>query len=293
MNIIVAVSGGVDSVVLLHMLATRRLGAVGDASAKEQAPSGIIVAHFDHGIRKDSSDDARFVAGLAEAHGLRFESHREELGEDASEDEARRSRYTWLRSVAHKYGAPIVTAHHHDDLVGSIAINLTRGTGWRGLAVMGSSGIVRPLLTWRKAELYDYALENRLEWVEDSTNQSAKYLRNRMRASVLALPESTHQEIISLHASQLQLASDIDQQLAQAVDVFDDQRHPYTMVPAKVAMELLRYRWKVTRPAAERLLIGIKTARPHAKQDIGDGLVANYSKQTFSVAVESKARGSL
>ena len=96
---VVAVSGGVDSVVLLDMMSRR-----GDVDA--------IVAHFDHGIRDDSLEDRLFVGELASAYGFPYEFKREELGSDASEDLARVQRYAFLREVAKKYDARIMTAHH-------------------------------------------------------------------------------------------------------------------------------------------------------------------------------------
>src|SRR3989344_5293986 len=116
MNYIVAVSGGVDSVVLLDMLI-------------KQKEHNLVVAHFDHGIRVDSDADARFVWELAKKYELSFEVRREELGDAASENTARSHRYAFLRDIAKKYSATIVTAHHADDVVETIAINLTRGTG--------------------------------------------------------------------------------------------------------------------------------------------------------------------
>src|SRR5690606_32014455 len=115
---VLAMSGGVDSVVLLHQY------------WQEQGSEGLVVAHFDHGIRTDSSADARFVEALAASYGIKFESRREELGSSASEAWARERRYHFLREVADSHQAVLVTAHHGDDLIETIAINLSRGTGW-------------------------------------------------------------------------------------------------------------------------------------------------------------------
>jgi tRNA(Ile)-lysidine synthase len=101
---IVAVSGGVDSIALLHMLT-------------KTTDHEIIVAHFDHGIREDSADDAAFVRSLATEYGFPFETLREELGPDTSEETARNRRYEFLRGIAKKYNGQIVTAHHADDVV--------------------------------------------------------------------------------------------------------------------------------------------------------------------------------
>jgi tRNA(Ile)-lysidine synthase len=112
---VVAVSGGVDSVVLLDHLAGH-------------PEYELVVAHFDHGIRDDSREDEAFVRSLAEKYNVPFESKREDLGKQASEELARDRRYAFLRSVAGKHNAQIITAHHADDAVETIAINLLRGT---------------------------------------------------------------------------------------------------------------------------------------------------------------------
>lgn len=74
-----------------------------------------------------------------------------------------------------------MTAHHADDVVETIAINLLRGTGWRGLAVFGADDVYRPMTVWFKHEIIEYAKKHQLEWREDSTNASDAYLRNRVR----------------------------------------------------------------------------------------------------------------
>ena len=103
MKRVVAVSGGVDSVVLLDMLADEGVN--------------IVVAHFDHGIRPDSAADAWFVKALAARYGVEYIGKREELGADASEELARERRYAFLHEVAQKHHAKLVTAHHLDDLI--------------------------------------------------------------------------------------------------------------------------------------------------------------------------------
>jgi tRNA(Ile)-lysidine synthase len=118
---VIAVSGGVDSVALLHALTKR-------------PALDMIVAHFDHGIRPESAQDAAFVRTLAESYGLPFVTDRVELGPDASEASARQARYSFLRTLQRQYDATsIITAHHQDDLLETAIINLLRGTGRRGL----------------------------------------------------------------------------------------------------------------------------------------------------------------
>ncbi len=170
---VVAVSGGVDSVVLLELLT--------------KTNSKLVVAHFDHGIRHNSHEDAEFVMNLAEKYGLPFELERVELGKDTSEAEARKARYGFLNGLREKYKATaVVTAHHQDDLIETSMINLLRGTGRHGLTSLKSKpGLLRPFISIPKKMLIDFANENRLEWREDESNKDTKYLRNKIRLEVL------------------------------------------------------------------------------------------------------------
>lgn len=275
-TLLVAVSGGVDSVVLLDVL--------------RRGNDRLIVAHVDHGIRHESDEDARFVAGLAKVYGVPYVSTRLALGADASEDTARRARYTFLENEARRLNATIVTAHHYDDLIGSVAINIVRGTGWRGLAVMARPDILRPLLGWTKANVYSYALGHGLEWVEDSTNLSKQYLRNRLRGDISRLPGTVKQTIFQLRAAQLVLARSIDAMTKQVVERHAGSRHFYTTIDSQTAVELLRTeieRAVGERPTiihAERALLAIKTARSGSTHELGAGVSVSLSTRSFIVA---------
>lgn len=171
---VVAVSGGVDSVVLLDIL------------AKHNPKTALVVAHFDHGIRRNSAKDALFVKALAKRYNLRYSTTAAELGPQASEDEARRARYGFLRSLAAEEEAALVTAHHLDDFLETVVMNYHRGCGRRGLVSLQSSNqLFRPLLRIPKQRLVDYAQANELEWMEDATNADRRYLRNYIRAEVM------------------------------------------------------------------------------------------------------------
>lgn len=277
MRYLVAVSGGIDSVVLLDRLA-------------RQARGELIVAHFDHGIRDDSVEDARFVAGLAAHYGAQFISKREELGAEASEEQARRRRYAFLHAAAKKYEAVIVTAHHADDVIETIAINLQRGTGWRGAAVLHTVGIERPLLGMSKADIRTYALKNRLEWVEDSTNASEVYLRNRMRrriGGVLSVAQKT--ALLEIWHRQLELRMQIEDEVAAYCEQGEFSRHYLTQVDELSAIELLRAvivrqtSLSPTRPQLSRAILAIKTARPHSTFELGGGVRLLFNVRTFIV----------
>lgn len=179
MKKILAVSGGVDSVVML------------DFCCQFYARNELIVAHFDHGIRSNSHEDCEFVQRLAAEYGVEFVSGQAQLGEEASEALAREHRYGFLYDLADKHCAEIFTAHHLDDLVETVAINLIRGTGWRGLAVLDAPRTRRPFLETEffyepldKAAIVEYAAKRGLRFREDQTNSDQKFLRNRVRAKL-------------------------------------------------------------------------------------------------------------
>ena len=280
-RLIVAVSGGVDSVVLLHQLVR--------ADTHE-----LIVAHVDHGIRAESADDARFVAGLAANYGLLHESTRVELGAESSEADARHARYDYLTKLAAKYDADIATAHHLDDMVETIAINLTRGTGWRGVAVLGRRGVVRPLLAMTKSDIYDYALTHRLEWVEDATNHTDAYLRNRLRHCTMQLPRAVKESLAVLRHHQMKLAAEIDEAAATMAQRTASRRHEFVMSDPDVADELLRATFvqlnltPPTRPQRDRAIMAIKVARPGTTHQIGDGVELRFSAREFVVVTPEK-----
>lgn len=277
---VLAISGGVDSVVLLDIVA-------------HDSPDALV-AHFDHGIRRDSADDEQFVAGLATRYGLPYVSAHESLGEKASEQVARDRRYKFLYDVAKAEHAEIVTAHHADDAVGSIVINLMRGTGWRGLAVMNRPGITRPLLRRRKRDIYDYARDHRLEWVEDSTNIDAKFLRNRIKGQVARLSDGTVAQLLDLRDHQCVLAAEIDAELKRLTTQFGDDRHPYIHVDHSIALELLRERVRQASGSmptyldAERLLIALKTYTPGTTLQLADGVSIRFTSRKFIVVTTEK-----
>lgn len=276
MNYLVAVSGGVDSVVLLDKLA-------------HEAEHEVTVAHFDHGIRSDSAADARFVEGLAGKYHFPFVGRREELGESASEELARTRRYAFLRREAHARSATLVTAHHQDDIIETIAINFVRGTGWRGLTVLSAQDVIRPLLALTKAEIREYARDKRLEWVEDSTNSSDKYLRNRIRRQVARLDASQRENLIASWARQRELRTAIETEAARLTNDEEQSRYFFTHSDDTTGLELLRAVFvrrgvtAPTRPQLERALLAIKTARTGATFEVGGGASLRFTARAFIV----------
>src|SRR5688572_18243464 len=164
---VVAVSGGVDSMVLLDLL-------------RERPKLELIVAHFDHGIRKESARDRKLVQRIAKSYDLPFFYAEGNLGPKAGEALAREARYAFLRKIQEEQGAKaIITAHHQDDMLETAIMNLLRGTGRRGLSSLKSrKELVRPMLEWTKKGIREYAEERDLVWAEDVTNDDERYLRN-------------------------------------------------------------------------------------------------------------------
>ena len=275
---VVAVSGGVDSVVLLDFL--WRL-------PHEQ----IIVAHFDHGIRATSAADARFVEALAQRYGCRYEGRREELGAQASEEVARHRRYAYLKELARTYDAQLVTAHHADDVVETMALNLQRGTGWRGIAAMTDPAIDRPLLAKWKHELIAYALEKRLEWVEDETNATDSYTRNQLRRRIaVSLSQEQKQQLLTLWQKQVAVRHSVEKECATLLTNADvDRRYFVAMISLALAMEVVGAvvlrdcKTTLTRPQLESAVLAIRAAKAGTVHCIARHVQLRCELRTWSV----------
>ena len=273
MRKLLAVSGGIDSVVMLHLF---------------RADKNAVVVHFDHGIRESSSDDCVFVGRLAQEYGLPFYTRRAELGEDCSEEKARASRYAFFKSLLESPEDKIYTAHHQNDLLESVVINLLRGTGWRGLAPLRDKHIERPLLDWTKADIYRYATENRLRFRLDQTNNESKYLRNRVRLKMAELPQEKKNKLLQLCLRQRELASEIE-----AILESDSPRGPqfsrefFRALPTDLAMEFLRHclapQLGLTRPQLERALWAVRDFLPGKRFSLSKDYYLHVFKYYFVI----------
>lgn len=263
MKIVVAVSGGVDSVVLLDELA-------------RSTEHDLVVAHFDHGMREESAADARFVKALAKKYNLPFETRREELF-GSSEERARNRRYEFLFSVAEKYGGRLATAHHLDDLVETVALNLNRGTRWRGLAVFGNHRVWRPFLKRTKRELIEYATKHNLEWVEDETNRQEIYRRNFFRKKLSSLPYEKKLQIYELWQRQSEIRREVGREIDQA-DFPILSRYFMIMVGEVAAKEILyslvlkELGVSLLSSQIDLMWLAIKTGRSGTEWQIGQGV---------------------
>ena len=180
-KLLVACSGGLDSVVLAYSLSA--LGF------------DIALAHCNFSLRgKESDGDEMFVIGLAKrmelpvfAETFNTKSFAEKMG-TSTQMAARTLRYKWFDKILEDFKYDyLLTGHHLDDDLETFLINFSRGTGISGLTGIPeiNGKIIRPLLTFSRQTLQDYAEENRLKWREDSTNKKTDYLRNKLRLDVI------------------------------------------------------------------------------------------------------------
>jgi tRNA(Ile)-lysidine synthetase-like protein len=271
---VVAVSGGVDSVVLLHKLVSRQ-------TLNQTNSPQYIVAHFDHGIRDDSDKDAELVRKLAKKYDLDFELGEGRLSKDASEAEARKARYEFLRDVKDKYKADrIILAHHQDDVVETMILNMIRGTGPRGLNPMqGQYDLLRPLIHRRKTELIQYANEHKLQWNEDSTNSDESYKRNYVRIKIMPKLENKMDEFLSIKSKIDSIYHELDMRLSAFLPRKNViSRAWFVKFPYKVQKEIIRNYLvslgleDIDSDTIERLTISVKTLPIGKKTDISGKL---------------------
>lgn len=198
-KLLVGVSGGADSLALLHLL-WQRLGA-----------ARLVVAHLDHGLRPAAAAEAAFVEATAAAWQIPFVSQKINVARLAECDKlsleaaGRQARYRFLAEQAQVVGATAVAvAHHADDQAETVLLHLLRGSGSAGLRGMrpvsdvpGAKGVVlvRPFLHLSRAEIEAYCARHGLEPRHDSSNDDGQFTRNRIRHELLPLLESYNPQI--------------------------------------------------------------------------------------------------
>lgn len=175
--LLLAISGGLDSVVLAHLLSQNNFQ--------------FSLAHMNFQLRgEDSNKDEKFVKELAKQLGVKVYVKKVEIDNDSgsTQIQARDLRYAWFDELIEKYSFDkLLTAHHANDLLETALLNLSRGTGIKGLRSILplQNGVARPLLFAEKSELKQFAIENSIEWREDISNASDHYTRNKIRQHVI------------------------------------------------------------------------------------------------------------
>lgn len=263
---VLAVSGGVDSMVLLDLFNRRD-------------NIDFAVAHFDHGIRLSSHKDADFVRQKAKSINRKFYCEEGNLGRNASEERARIARYHFLESVRQEINAiAIVTAHHQDDLIETAIINTIRGTGRKGLSSLQShEQVIRPLLEFPKREVVNYAVTHNLEWVEDETNRDNKYLRNYIRQNITQnISADNRKKLLDLIGESAKNNDELDILLSEIIPQNNIDRRWLISLPHRETKEVLAelLRWhKVPfdKSKLEALSVALKTKSNGSSLDITKG----------------------
>lgn len=214
-RVLVAVSGGPDSVALLHLLL--RLA--------DQRPMELHAFHLDHALRDDSAADAAFVEQTANAWNVPVTVLRRDVGaerrpKESTQQAARRIRYEVMRQVARDVGAArIALGHHADDQAETVLMRLLRGAGVTGLGAMRHrrGPFVRPLLDVSRADVEAYCDAFQLETRHDPSNLSAEYLRNKIRLELMPLLRAEYNPNIRLTLNRMAALLRDDDDLLEAL----------------------------------------------------------------------------
>lgn len=201
-NLVVATSGGPDSMALLHLLNSNGYK--------------VICAHVNHSLRIESEEEYKFVENYASINNIIFEGMKIEGYKDNkfTENEARQKRYTFFENILKKHNTDILlTAHHGDDLVETVLMRIIRGSnlsGYKGftkITEFNNFKIIRPLIFYSKKEIEEYIKENKIPVVYDKSNESKKYTRNRIRLDIL--PKLKEEEI-NIHKKVLEYSEELN-----------------------------------------------------------------------------------
>ncbi|WP_158602444.1 tRNA lysidine(34) synthetase TilS [Cohnella endophytica] len=296
--VVAAVSGGPDSMALLHLL----------RAMAEETPFRIVVAHANHQFRGAESDaEAELVAGAARDWGLAFEST--ELGMPAyiaetgmnPQSASREKRYIFLKNIALKHGCSyLITGHHADDQAETVLMRIIRGTGIGGLAGIPSHRkedeleLIRPLLRITKCELLEYCKRNGVPYAVDSSNADRHYFRNAVRMDLMPMLEQHNPRLkTSLIRLADMAAAEDDYMETETLQAFQTgvtpsgegfrlERRWFRGLHVALQRRLIKLilncssnpRQMLDFPQVEEILTAIAQERPTVVQlDIGDGWV--------------------
>lgn len=216
--ILVTVSGGVDSMVMLALFAA--------------AGYNVGVAHCNFQLRgKESDEDEVLVEREAARYGAPFYNNRfDTAGEmevtgESVQLAARRLRYTWFNQLCEEHGYTAISiAHHADDSIETFFINLMRGTGLKGLTGIHrvNGKVIRPLLFASRREILDYAAAHEIPFREDSSNRSTKYLRNKIRLGIVPILRDINPKFTELMGENISRLTDAQLFIDRCMEMIHD-----------------------------------------------------------------------
>lgn len=188
--VVLALSGGVDSMVLFYLL--------------KNAGFKVVIAHVNHHKRPESQFEEEYIRNLAKENNFDIEILNYIHDKNNFQAEAHNSRYNFFYEIAKKYNASsIITAHHYLDNLETIIMNIMRGSNIYGYAGIKEATyyndllVIRPLINVDKKEIYNYASENNIKFFEDSSNATDEYLRNRIRHHVIPSLQKENPNLIN------------------------------------------------------------------------------------------------
>lgn len=218
-RLLIAVSGGIDSMVLTHLF--------------HKLNYTIAIAHCNFQLRKEESDlDEDFLNQFSKSNKIPFYSIRFDTEEYAQKNHistqmaARKLRYDWFYSLLKKHHFDyLLTAHHLDDMLETFIINFTRGTGLDGLVGIPqiNDKIIRPLLIFQREEIMNFALQNNIIWREDQTNSTIKYHRNKIRHEIVPILKELNPSLLSSFQNTLKHLKNSQEILIHHIEDIKDQ----------------------------------------------------------------------
>jgi len=235
LKLLLAISGGLDSLCMLHFFANKQ-------------SCNLYAAYVNHGVRKNASEDAALIKKKCDGYNIPFyelfinPEIFEHSGKGGFEAIARKARYNLLFELKNKLDANfLATAHHQNDQAETVFLRIARGTGLKGLRGIlpeREDGVIRPMLNFTKQDLLKYAEENKIEWLEDSTNKNTDHFRNKVRLQILPKIESECKGTISRLANIATLSQKI---YPNVIKILNSYFNPYLAVHAENSISLKHF----------------------------------------------------
>ncbi len=252
-KLVVAVSGGIDSMVLLHLL----------AEVKDDFGLTLIVCHVNHHTREACEKEEMFVRQTCEKYGLPIEVlHYRQKDDDNFHQSSRKARYEFFYQVAQKVQADkIVLAHQADDLVETILMRIVRGSslaGYSGIAkrsLYRGIEVIRPLLTSSREDIVAYQQEHHIEYMEDESNQKDFYTRNRFRHHVIPLIKAENPAYAKKFAQFSEYVGQAHDLVFALANQFISANVVFTENQAKVSSDKLSLEMPIIRKEIIKLII--------------------------------------